>query len=121
MVRVTIISFAVVAFVVCVLKKINSESVFIGERIENDRLIHKSVHEKAPFIYRSYDVAFPKYYEESDNVISAIYVVDNNYNDGASAAVDFGGVGHTFVNIHLRSALWCGFNFTIEIFGVKLK
>lgn len=110
-----------ILFLFCLLaiKKIKTESVFQGVRSEDDILIHKSVHEKQPFFIRTSDVAFPKYYEEKGYLITAISVIDN-VNDGAEADIDYGGVGHTFTNIHLRSAFWKGFNFTIEIYGIKL-
>lgn len=108
------------AYFLC-LKKVNGEGVLLGTLSDGDRLIHKSVHEKIPFVFRSSDVAFPQYYEEKDNVITAIKVIDNNLQDGASVEVDYGGVGFTYANVHLRSALWSGFNFTVEIYGSKLK
>lgn len=108
-----------IIFVICLLlvNKINTESVFQGMRLENDILIHKSGHEKQPSFIRTSDVAFPKYNEEKGYLITAISVIDN-INDGAEADIDYGGVGHTFTNIHLRSAFWKGFNFTIEIYGI---
>lgn len=103
-----------------VLKNINCESVFQGSRIDGDKLIHKSVHQKVPgILLRNSDIAFPAYNEESDNIITAIFIRDNS-NNGASAEIDYGGVGHTFANIHLRSALWDGFDFTLEIYGIKI-
>lgn len=98
---------------------VNSESVYDGERILGDILIHKSEHVKKPFFsIRTADVAFPKYYEDSDNVITAIHIIDNS-KEGGSAEVDYGGVGLKYANVHLRSALWGGFNFTVEIYGIK--
>lgn len=110
-----------ILFLICLLaiKKTTTESVFQGIRSDNDILIHKSVHEKEPSFIRTSDVAFPKYYEEKDCLITAISVIDN-LNNGAEADIDYGGVGHTFANIHLRSAFWNGFNFTIVIYGIKL-
>lgn len=110
-----------ILFLICLLtiRKIKTESVFQGSRSENDILIHRSVHEKEPSFIRTSDVAYPKYYEEKDYLITAISVIDN-LNNGAEADIDYGGVGHTFVNIHLRSAFWKGFNFTIVIYGIKL-
>ncbi|CAH2098174.1 unnamed protein product [Euphydryas editha] len=99
---------------------VNSESVFVGERIFGDKLIHRSEHVKIPFYFiRTSDVAFPKYYEDSDNVITAIHVIDNS-EEGGTAEVDYGGVGLKYANVHLRSALWSGFNFTVDIYGIKV-
>lgn len=108
-------------FLICllVIKKIKTESAFQGMRSENDNLIHKSEHMKEPSFIRTSDVAFPKYYEDKDNLITAISVIDN-LNNGAEADIDYGGVGHTFAYIHLRSAFWRGFNFTVVIYGIKL-
>lgn len=97
------------------------ESIFKGSRFDNDRLIHTSVHVKNPFYFiRSEDVAFPKYYEDHDNLITAVNIKDNLDGD-ASAEIDYGGVGYTYLNVHLRSALWGGYNFTIDIYGVKIE
>lgn len=115
------ITVIILACLMSDLRKTNAESVFLGALSDDDRLIHRSVHEKIPFIYRTSDIAFPSYYEEDMNVITAVHITDNNLEDGASAEVDYGGVGHTFANIHLRSALFGGFNFTVEIYGIKLK
>lgn len=99
---------------------VNSESVYDGVRIFGDVLIHKSEHVKIPFFFiRTSDVAFPKYYEDSDNVITAIHIIDNS-DEGGSAEVDYGGVGFKYANVHLRSALWGGFNFTVEIYGINV-
>lgn len=111
-----------ISFLICLLamKQTKTESVFEGVKSESDILIHKSVHVKVPSFIRTSDVAFPKYYEEKDYLITAISVIDN-LNNGSEADIDYGGVGHTFANIHLRSALWKGFNFTIVIYGLKLR
>lgn len=110
--------FLVLALVFC---SVNSKSVYIGTKTIEDRLLHKSEHVKSPNFYiRTSDIAFPKYNEEGDNIITAIYIIDNSDSDaGASAEVDYGGVGLTYANVHLRSALWGGFNYTVEIYGTK--
>lgn len=100
--------------------KIISESVFEGSRFVNDRLLHRSDHVKRPFFIRSEDIAFPKYNEERGNLITSINIIDN-LDNGASAEIDYGGIGYTYVNVHLRSALWSGYNFTVEIYGVKIN
>lgn len=106
---------------VCILflNQVYSDSVFEGSRLDGDRLIHKSEHVKIPYFIRSTDIAFPKYYEDNNNIITAINIIDNS-KEGAMAEVDYGGVGFTYANIHLRSDFWHGFNFTVEIYGLKL-
>lgn len=107
---------------VLVFYSVNSKSVYIGTKTSADQLLHKSEHVKrSNFFMRTTDIAFPKYNEESDNIITAIYIIDNSDSDeGASAEVDYGGVGLTYANVHLRSALWGGFNYTVEIYGTKV-
>lgn len=96
---------------------VQMKSVFEGSRVTGDTLLHRSEEVKIPYFYiRSTDVAFPKYYEDA-GIISAIFVIDNT--DNGFAEIDYGGVGLSYANIHLRSALWGGFNFTIEIYGIK--
>lgn len=81
--------------------------------------VHNSEHFKSPVLFiRTSDVAFPKYFEEHGNIISAIEITDNNQS-GASAEVNYGAVGYNYANVHLRSALWGGFNFTIDIYGIN--
>lgn len=96
---------------------VRMESVFKGSRVIGDTLLHRSEEVKIPYFYiRSTDVAFPKYYEDA-GIISAISITDNIGN--GFAEIDYGGVGLSYANIHLRSALWGGFNFTVEIYGIK--
>ncbi|CAH2242241.1 jg25174 [Pararge aegeria aegeria] len=116
-------SLSAVFFVfVLVFYSVNSISVYVGTKSSGDRLLHKSEHVKTPNLYiRTIDIAFPKYYEESDNIITAVYIIDNaDTDEGASAEVDYGGIGLTYANVHLRSALWGGFNYTVEIYGTKM-
>ncbi|KAI5644682.1 transcription activator MBF2 domain-containing protein [Phthorimaea operculella] len=100
--------------------KANSEGVSQGTLSETDTLLHRSVEVKIPSLsVRTSDVAYPKY-DEIGGIITFINVTDN-VKDGGSAEVDYGGVGHTFVNIHLRSRMWGGFNYTVEIYGIAIN
>ncbi|KPJ19870.1 hypothetical protein RR48_01063 [Papilio machaon] len=74
--------------------RIISESVFEGSRFVNDRLLHRSDHVKRPYFIRSEDIAFPKYNEERGNLITSINIIDN-LDNGASAEIDYGGIGYT--------------------------
>ncbi|CAK1547765.1 unnamed protein product [Leptosia nina] len=80
-----------VVFLLATICRVNGYSVFEGERLKNDKLLHHSDHVKAPILFiRTSDVAFPKYFEPDDNIITAIEIIDNSQN-GASAEVDYGG------------------------------
>lgn len=106
----------------CFLHGISSQSLHEGVRRQDDILIHKSEHVKGPiyFTTRYDDVPYPKYNDKDGFLITYVNVVDN-FEDGGSSEIDYGGIGHTFVNVHLRSRLGGGFNFTVEIYGVQIK
>ncbi|CAH4029723.1 unnamed protein product [Pieris brassicae] len=77
---------------------VHCASVSECESVRKDKLLHHSEHVKSPFLFiRTSDVAFPKYSEEQGNIITAIEITDRNQ-DGASAEIDYGGVGYNYVN-----------------------
>ncbi|KAI5644535.1 transcription activator MBF2 domain-containing protein [Phthorimaea operculella] len=93
---------------------VNSESLIMGDNFCNHVVFIRNVQFMGiPFVKREKDIFFSSNFNEKISRIAAI----EKYPIKAKATVTAGGLGQTYVNIHLESQRGSGLYYNITIYS----